>query len=94
VVGVMNWRKAKRSGEEGGNCVELAALAQVVLVRDSKDPDGPRLVLSREAFGSFVAVLRGCDGDGRAGQVTHRWQHSAAHDRAAPGVGLRDDDDH
>jgi hypothetical protein len=31
------WRKASRSGGEGGNCVELTALGAV---RDSKSPSG------------------------------------------------------
>ncbi|RSN41756.1 MULTISPECIES: DUF397 domain-containing protein [Actinomadura] len=38
------WRKASRSGENGGDCVELAALPGTVAVRDSKDPDGPVLL--------------------------------------------------
>jgi hypothetical protein len=54
----MRWRKASRSGEEGGNCVELGAMPDAVVVRDSKDPDGPRLVMSREAFRAFAAALK------------------------------------
>ncbi|MFD0854073.1 DUF397 domain-containing protein, partial [Actinomadura adrarensis] len=41
------WRKSARSGENGGNCVELAGAASVVAVRDSKDPDGPVLLVTR-----------------------------------------------
>lgn len=49
------WRKAKRSGENGGNCVELAVLpGDVIAVRDSKDPDGPVLVLTRAALRNAV----------------------------------------
>lgn len=48
------WRKASRSGENGGNCVELADVAGVVAVRDSKDPDGPVLLLTRTALRSAV----------------------------------------
>jgi hypothetical protein len=40
------WRKASRSGENGGNCVELADLPGMVAVRDSKDPDGPVLLVT------------------------------------------------
>jgi hypothetical protein len=47
----LTWRKSSRSGSSGGNCVELASLESKVAVRDSKDPDGPVLVVSR-------AVLR------------------------------------
>ncbi|QKW32855.1 DUF397 domain-containing protein [Actinomadura sp. NAK00032] len=50
------WRKASRSGENGGNCVELAdvAGASVVAVRDSKNPDGPVLLLTRAALRTAV----------------------------------------
>lgn len=34
------WRKASRSGGEGGNCVELAYAGEI---RDSKNPAGPLL---------------------------------------------------
>jgi hypothetical protein len=38
------WRKATRSTDTGGNCVEVADnLPDQVLVRDSKDPAGPAL---------------------------------------------------
>ncbi|RFS86775.1 DUF397 domain-containing protein [Actinomadura spongiicola] len=49
-----HWRKAHRSGENGGNCVELADVAGVVAVRDSKDPDGPVLLLTRAALRTAV----------------------------------------
>ncbi|WP_233510543.1 DUF397 domain-containing protein [Actinomadura craniellae] len=39
------WRKASHSSSEG-NCVEITAIAPVVAVRDSRDPDGPRLILA------------------------------------------------
>ncbi|MFD0899080.1 DUF397 domain-containing protein [Actinomadura sediminis] len=54
------WRKASRSGENGGNCVELAALPGSVAVRDSKDPDGPVLLLRPAALRK--AVLTTSDG--------------------------------
>jgi hypothetical protein len=41
------WRKSSYSGANGGNCIEIAATARTVAVRDSKAPDGPVL-----AFGS------------------------------------------
>ncbi len=52
------WRKSSRSSSTGGECVELAALPGTVAVRDSKDPDGGKLVLEREAFGAFLAWLK------------------------------------
>jgi hypothetical protein len=53
----VNWRKARQSNETG-HCVELSALPDGVAVRDSKDPDGPKLVVSREAFRAFAATLK------------------------------------
>ena len=55
------WRKSSYSGSSGGDCVELApGLPGVVPVRDSKDPQGPALVFSADAFDAFVtAVKRG-----------------------------------
>ncbi|GAA3947538.1 hypothetical protein GCM10023085_32210 [Actinomadura viridis] len=51
------WRKSKRSGD-GGNCVEVADLTVAVGVRDSKDPDGPRLSLSRDQWIHLTATLK------------------------------------
>ncbi|GAA1785807.1 DUF397 domain-containing protein [Actinomadura chokoriensis] len=50
------WRRSSYSGPNGGNCVELAdvAGASVVAVRDSKDPDGPVLLLTRAALRTAV----------------------------------------
>ncbi|WP_433467940.1 DUF397 domain-containing protein [Spirillospora sp. CA-128828] len=48
------WRKSSYSGSNGGNCVELARLPMMVAVRDSKDPDGPVLLLTREALRTAV----------------------------------------
>ncbi|GAA2639471.1 DUF397 domain-containing protein [Actinomadura fulvescens] len=46
----LTWRKASRSSAEGDNCVELANRADAVAVRDSKDPHGPVLVVTRAAL--------------------------------------------
>ncbi|WP_021592164.1 DUF397 domain-containing protein [Actinomadura welshii] len=50
----LTWRKASRSGENGGDCVELAKVAGAVAVRDSKDPHGPILLLTRAALRTAV----------------------------------------
>lgn len=45
----LNWRKATASqGSQG--CVELAPLTGAIAVRDSKDPNGPMLLLDRYAW--------------------------------------------
>jgi hypothetical protein len=49
------WRKTRYSGNSG-NCVEVAILDNGVAVRDSKDPDGPVLMLTH---GSWRTFLRG-----------------------------------
>jgi hypothetical protein len=54
----VNWRKARQSGDHGGHCVEVATFARGVAVRDSKDPEGPKLVVSLEAFRAFAAALK------------------------------------
>ncbi|GAA2433219.1 hypothetical protein GCM10010191_54220 [Actinomadura vinacea] len=57
-VSETTWRKSRRSEDDGGNCVEVASLPGVIAVRDSKDPDGPKLALDRDAFGTFLARLK------------------------------------
>jgi hypothetical protein len=52
------WRKASRSTVQNDNCVEVAAVTDVFAVRDSKDPDGPKVVLSRGEFRSLAKVLK------------------------------------
>lgn len=53
-----HWRKSIRSANEG-NCVEVADnLPGVVLVRDSKDPSGPTLAFTPDAWRSLVTSLR------------------------------------
>jgi Domain of unknown function (DUF397) len=53
------WRKSSYSGSGGSNCVEVAPnLPEVVAVRDSKDPDGPVLTVSRAEWASFITSLR------------------------------------
>lgn len=53
-----DWRKSTYSDSSGGNCVEVAGAASVVAVRDSKDPEGPKLAFGRAAFGALVRDIR------------------------------------
>jgi len=51
------WRKASRSNQNGGACVEVADnLPGVVAVRDSKDPAGPVLTFTPSSWRAFVAA--------------------------------------
>ena len=52
------WRKATRSTNNGGACVELAAAPGIVAVRDSKNSDGPRLTFTRAAFATFTDQVK------------------------------------
>jgi hypothetical protein len=49
------WRKSSYSSGTGGQCVEVARnLPGVVAVRDSKDPEGPALVIPADAWRAFT----------------------------------------
>jgi Domain of unknown function (DUF397) len=53
------WQKSSYSGGNGGQCVEVARnLPGIVAVRDSKDPDGPRLVLTPGEWRAFSDGVR------------------------------------
>ncbi|MES5819377.1 DUF397 domain-containing protein [Streptomyces sp. RG80] len=51
----LQWFKSSYSGSEGGDCVEVATQPSAVLVRDSKNPSGPRLTVAPDAWAAFVA---------------------------------------
>lgn len=51
------WRKSRHSGS-GNNCVEVADLVGVIGVRDSKNPGGGHLRLSRAALRAFVDEVK------------------------------------
>jgi Domain of unknown function (DUF397) len=54
-----DWRKSTYSGNNGGNCVEIARnLPGVVAIRDSKDREGPALVVGPRAFAALIAGIR------------------------------------
>ncbi|MGC4835214.1 DUF397 domain-containing protein [Micromonospora vinacea] len=54
------WRKSTRSGDNGGDCVEVATnLPGVVAVRDSKDHSGPVLTFSSEDWSAFITATKG-----------------------------------
>ncbi|MDX6394465.1 MAG: hypothetical protein QOJ73_5528 [Streptosporangiaceae bacterium] len=54
-----DWRKSSYSGDNGGACVEVARnLPGAVAVRDSKDPEGPKLVFTPDEWRAFAAGVR------------------------------------
>ena len=55
----VSWRKSSYTASNGGACVEVAATsAQLYLVRDSKNPDGPRLSFSPAQWGAFIGGIK------------------------------------
>ncbi|MEO3765132.1 DUF397 domain-containing protein [Streptomyces sp. B8F3] len=56
------WVKSTYSGGEGGECIEWAPeharVTGEVLVRDSKDPHGPHLTLTRDGFAALVEFAK------------------------------------
>lgn len=54
----VTWRKSRHSGQLG-NCVEAAALDNgEVAIRNSRYPDGPVLIFSRDEMSAFLAGAR------------------------------------
>lgn len=54
-----SWRKSTYSSDQGGNCVEVAQLADGGrAVRDSKDPHGPVLSFTPAEWAAFTAGVR------------------------------------
>ncbi|MEU5988810.1 DUF397 domain-containing protein [Spirillospora sp. NPDC047418] len=52
------WRKASRSTAEGDNCIEIAGMSNVVALRDSKNPNGPKLIISHGDFRLLADTLK------------------------------------
>ena len=53
------WHKSTFSNGSGGNCVEIARnLASIVAVRDSKDPSGPKLAFTKQAWSAFIQGIK------------------------------------
>ncbi len=52
-----SWRKSSYSGDNGGECVEVAA-AEAVLVRDTADRGGLVLAFTTDVWRAFTATIR------------------------------------
>jgi hypothetical protein len=51
-----DWRKSSYSNDSGGQCVEIATCPHTTIhIRDSKNPDGPTLTVSGEAWAVFLS---------------------------------------
>lgn len=52
----VTWIKSRRSGPTGGNCVEVAFLADGgIAMRNSRYPGGPALIFTRAEWDAFLA---------------------------------------
>jgi hypothetical protein len=56
-IGNIEWRKARQSANNGA-CVELAPVAGQILIRDSKDQNGPIIAYSQYTWRLFVASAK------------------------------------
>ena len=55
------WSKSSHSSANG-QCVEVAQnLPGIVAIRDSKDPDGPKLLVSPADWRTFVSGVKGTE---------------------------------
>jgi hypothetical protein len=59
MVNIMNWRKSSYSGDNSGNCVEVADHDSRVMVRDTTDRQGPTLRFSAGAWPRYADRVKG-----------------------------------
>jgi hypothetical protein len=53
------WTKSSYSTEDGPSCVEIAPTPHTILIRDSKNPTGPRLAFAPAAWATFLPFASG-----------------------------------
>ncbi|GAA1814102.1 DUF397 domain-containing protein [Actinomadura chokoriensis] len=54
----VTWRKSSRSLGNNEQCVEVASVSETVLIRDSKDGDGPRHIMTPAAFRELIGRIK------------------------------------
>jgi len=52
------WRKSSYSSNGGATCVETAMAGPMVAVRDSTDPDGPKLAFTSRDWDAFLTQVK------------------------------------
>ena len=53
------WRKSTYSNGSGGDCVEIAGMPRGShAVRDSKNPDGPKLIFTPSEWQAFTERIK------------------------------------
>lgn len=58
VIDQLNWRKSSYSGNGGADCVEASSAASNVYLRDSKDQDGARVMVTAAGWRAFVGRIQ------------------------------------
>ncbi|WP_418152623.1 DUF397 domain-containing protein [Actinoalloteichus caeruleus] len=53
-----NWRKSTRSTNGMNSCVEVGGAPGLAGIRDTKNRAGGTLVVSRQAFDSFITAVK------------------------------------
>ncbi|WP_439676668.1 DUF397 domain-containing protein [Embleya sp. MST-111070] len=51
------WRKSSHSGNNGGDCVEVATAVDTIPVRDSKAPDLGHLTITTTSWSTMLTTL-------------------------------------
>lgn len=57
----VGWTKSTHSTNDGPECVEVKTGDEAILVRDSKDPDGPRIEVTPTEWSAFLAYAASCE---------------------------------
>ncbi|HBW18308.1 MAG: DUF397 domain-containing protein [Streptosporangiaceae bacterium] len=60
-LGELSWRVARHC--DAGNCVRVAPSGNMIVVGDSKNPEGPTLAYDRAEWKTFVEGIRQGDFD-------------------------------
>lgn len=54
----VTWRKSSRSQGAGAECVELSQTPHLLAIRDSKDPDGARLMVGAKTAKTILDAIK------------------------------------
>lgn len=57
----VGWTMSTHSSNDGPACVEVKTGDEAILVRDSKDPDGPRIEVTPTEWSAFLAYAANCE---------------------------------
>jgi hypothetical protein len=52
------WRKSSRSDSSNGGCINVAILGSLGAIRDSKNPNGPKIIIPKTALRDFIRQIK------------------------------------